>query len=134
METQELPFTRRSDQIFAAFKKFHRENPQIWELFEQFALTSIGRGRTYYSVEAIFARIRWHVDIETETPDPVKLNNNFAAYYARMFHAKHPDYDGFFRCRKLVTQDRAAAEEDVQVFDFGPPSNEDELIAELRRL
>lgn len=123
----------RADQIFEAFKKFHTANPKIWELFVQFTMQSVLRGRTHYSVDAVFERIRWYVDVET-VGDAVKLNNNFRAYYARMFHAKYPEYAGFFRTRIRVSEKEDAHPNDRQVFDFGPPLDERALQAELRHL
>jgi len=82
------------------FDKFHKENPEVWELFVKFTFDVINTGRRNYSVNAVFERIRWHTDIET-TGKPFKLSNNHRAYYARHFHEKYPDYDGFFRTKQL---------------------------------
>jgi hypothetical protein len=86
----------------------------------------IASGQTNYSSKSIFERIRWHVEIETKSEE-VKLNNNFSAYYARLFHLAYPQHRGFFRNRRLVSDDVAAHGTDVQVFDSGPP-NEEEAI------
>lgn len=110
--------------------KFHWDYPQIWELFEQFTFASINRGMEHYSSNAIFERIRWHIDIDTKSE--VKLNNNFRAYYARLFHVRHPEHDGFFRNRRLTSEDQAAAEVDQQVFINGSAKDEEELLEKLR--
>lgn len=83
-----------------AFDKFNAENPQVWELFIKFTFEVIRTGRKHYSVNAIFERIRWHTDIETNDRE-FKLSNNHRAYYARHFHDKFPDHDGFFRTKQL---------------------------------
>jgi hypothetical protein len=82
------------------FNKFHKENPNVWELFVKFTFDVIRTGRKNYSVNAVFERIRWHTDIET-TGKQFKLSNNHRAYYARYFHEKYPEYDGFFRTKQL---------------------------------
>jgi hypothetical protein len=82
------------------FDKFHNENPNVWKLFVKFTFDVINTGRKNYSVNAVFERIRWHTDIET-TSKPFKLSNNHRAYYARYFHEKYPEYDGFFRTKQL---------------------------------
>ena len=123
----------RADQIFARFKTFHRENPQIWELFKRFAFVSVERGRERYSVDAIIERIRWHVDIETRG-DAVKINNDFRAYYARMFMAKFPEHDGFFEIRRRVSAEREAYDVDLTVFNTGRPVDEADLRRQLRDL
>ena len=76
---------------------WHRENPDVWKLFEKFTDDVIARGHEHYSAKAIFERIRWHTEIETD--GAFKLQNNFTAYYARLFHALRPECDGFFRTR-----------------------------------
>jgi len=123
----------RADQIYAAFAVFHGNNPMVWELFEFFALEAIRTGKTHYSSNAIFERIRWHIDIET-SGDEVKLNNNFRAYYARMFHVAHPTNGKFFRNRKRKSDEQGAREVDQQVFIDDDPDAEDELAERLSRL
>jgi len=133
LELQMTAAQKRADQIFNAFSRFHNENPRVWSLFERFTLEAIGAGRECYSANAIFERIRWHVDIETSGGE-VKLNNNFRAYYARLFHARHPQRGEFFRNRRRTSEDDGAAEHDVQVFVSGKPGDETELMRKLAAL
>ena len=121
----------RTDQILDAFAKFHSENPEVWALFQRFALNVISSGRANYSANAIFERIRWHTEIETNTAE-VKLSNNFRAYYARMFHLAHPLHDGFFRNRKLRSEESDASDTDVQAFNTEPPSEEEAINNRLK--
>lgn len=88
------------DDLKRKWWEFHKQNPQVWELFEKFTFQAINRGFDNYSVNAIFERIRWHTDIET-TGDRFKINNNHRAYYARYFHHVYPRHDGFFRTREI---------------------------------
>lgn len=121
----------RTDQILDAFAKFHAENSEVWALFQRFALNVIASGRANYSANAIFERIRWHTEIETNSAE-VKLSNNFRAYYARMFHLAHPNHDGFFRNRKLRSEESDASDTDVQVFNTEPPSEEEAINNRLK--
>ena len=123
----------RADQLLAAFEKFHQANPRVWTSFKRFALEAVMSGRPYYSANAIYERIRWYEEIETKSGD-VKLNNNHKAYYARLFHIALPQYAGFFRNRKLISEEKAAYENDIQVFNSGPPGEEADLIARLTKL
>jgi hypothetical protein len=82
------------------FNTFHAANPHIYELFKRFTFEAIMAGREHFSVISIFERIRWYTDVETQG-DPFKINQNFAAYYGRMFMKDFPVYEGFFRTRKL---------------------------------
>jgi hypothetical protein len=121
----------RADQIEAAFLRFHEANPIVWDLFERFALQAIAAGRHGYGSAAIFERIRWHMAIET-VGEPIKLNNNYRAYYARMFAAKHPEHAGFFRCRKRTSIERPPGRPDRQVFVAPPAAGERALLELLR--
>jgi hypothetical protein len=121
----------RTEQLLDAFERYHKENPIVWELFQKFTQAVIARGSAHYSSKAIFERIRWHIDIETKG-GTVKLNNNFTAYYARMFHLAQPKYDGFFRNRRLVSEDSTAYLTDIQVLDLDGPSDEETVGLRIR--
>lgn len=123
----------RADQILDAFIKHHRQNPAVWELFIKFALQAVHIGREHYSANAIFERIRWHVEIETKGSE-VKLGNNFRAYYARLFHLAYPEHDGFFRNRKLTSEDAVAYEHDKQLGNMAAPSEEESITERLKEL
>lgn len=123
----------RADQILAAFVDFHGQNPEVWRLFQRFALEAVESGRAHYSARTLIDRIRWHVEIETRG-DELKINNNFGPYYARLFHRAHPEHDGFFRNRLITTAAKPAAYEDQQVFFYGPPGDERKIAATLDEL
>ncbi len=115
----------RGDQIYKRFKIFHIENPIVWELFKRFTFEIINAGYERYSVDAVFQRIRWHIDIETKSSDGLKLNDHYRAYYARMFHAK---FDiPIFEVRRLRSNDGEAYWEDISVFKDGSPDPDKEL-------
>jgi hypothetical protein len=125
--------TSRADQIFKRFCEFHVANPRVWELFVRFTRELVDRGFEHYSVDAVIQRIRWHVNIETKGEE-VKINDHYRAYYARMFIAKYPQFDGFFELRKRLSADKPAYEEDIAVFRSGPVSDERTLMEQLRRM
>ena len=81
------------------FKKYHKENPHVYELFKKFAGVAIEKGHDKIASKLIFERIRWEVSIET-VGDKFKLNNNYTAYYARMFMKDYPEHTGIFETRK----------------------------------
>jgi hypothetical protein len=82
------------------FEKFHTDNPHIYLLFRHFALEAIKAGRNILSANMIAERIRWETTVTTKG-DGYKINNNYRAYYARMFMREHPDLDGCFRVRAV---------------------------------
>ena len=81
--------------------EFHKKNPHIYELFKRFTMEIIRRGHEHYSSKAVFERIRWHTDVETEGNEPFKMTNNYTPYYARLFMVMHPEHEGFFRTKEL---------------------------------
>jgi hypothetical protein len=124
----------RADQVLEAFVAFHRRNPSVWILFDRFALEAASGGRLRYSADAILHRIRWHVDIETNDPDGLKINDHFSAYYARLWQRAHPERAGFFRNRELPSRSKPAAEHDRQAFLGGPPADEGRIVWVLDEL
>lgn len=97
------------------FEAFDAANPRVWELFCQFTENVLAAGHAHYSADAILHRIRWHTDVETRqsgrSPDghELKLNNNFAAFYARKWAAQNPERKDFFRMRVSVADQSALA-------------------------
>ena len=94
-----------SNHIEAAFWIFHLANPMIYELFCGFTRRAIAKGYTTFSVSMIIERIRWETSVETydpASPGEFKLNNNYRAYYARLWMRDHPEWPNFFRTRTLL--------------------------------
>ena len=82
------------------FEIYHNENPHVYDLFIRFARETRNKGFNSYSANAIFERLRWHLNIET-VGDAFKINNNYRAYYARKMMDDFPAYKGFFQTREL---------------------------------
>lgn len=107
------PFKMKSrkeeiDEQAAAFSKQH---PHVSVLFVKFTKEIISRGFKNYSVNAIFERIRWETDkADVDGKSSFKLNNNYRAWYARKFMERYPEYDGFFRTRKRVSDEWIATD------------------------
>ena len=123
----------RADQILERFRAFHRANPHVWRLFQDYTRNA-RRVLCHYSADAILHRVRWNLEVETRSGDGLKINNDFAAYYARMYLATHPDAEGFFELRKRKSTERPAAETDLPFIHAGPPDREHWLRDELYAL
>jgi len=84
------------------FSKFHRNNLNVFHLIVQYADES-AKKRNRYSIEDILSIIRWHRDEDT-VGDIFKLNNNYKAYYGRMYmqYRQKPD---FFETRHSLADD-----------------------------
>lgn len=83
----------------AKFRQHHAENPHVYELFKKFTDQVIKAGFENYSARAIFHRIRWYTNVETNDPT-FKLNDHHSPYYARMWMEDYERPD-FFRIREL---------------------------------
>lgn len=80
---------------------WHKQNPLVWEYFEQFSLEAVARGRTQVSHWLIVNRIRWEISIIT-TGEDFKINNNYIAFYARYWNAMHPEHKNLFNIKKMT--------------------------------
>lgn len=83
------------------FKKYHADNPRVYELFRRFAAQVKAAGHSRYSADALLHRIRWHTTVETTgvVADGFKIANAYAAHYARLLIAADPSFAGFFILR-----------------------------------
>jgi hypothetical protein len=86
------------------FLEFHQANPHVYELFKKYCNAAFKSGRSHYSAYAIFERIRWHQDIETNDDLGFKLNNNHRPYYSRLYQLQFPNRAKFFRTRTLTSK------------------------------
>ena len=80
--------------------EWHKDNPHVWKLFEKFSLIAIAAGHQKCSAWLIVNRIRWETTIVTKGTD-FKISNDFIALYARLFHVRYPQHDGFFKIKKM---------------------------------
>ena len=88
-----------------AFLEFTRKSPAIWGAFQRFAIEAAAAGRKYYGAKMIMERVRW--ETEVTKGGEFKINNDYTAYYARLFAAKWPEYP-LFSFRKVTGLKRAA--------------------------
>jgi hypothetical protein len=80
------------------FPEYHKDNPYIYEAFKKYTFESIERKFKNFSAEFVFNIIRWETAISGN--DTFKMNNNYKAFYSRMFMNEYPEYKGYFRTRK----------------------------------
>ena len=91
---------RPKNMLEARFWEFHEINPHVYALFSRFAIEAAYAERRNFGVGAIFERMRWFTVIETRGEE-YKLNNNYRAYYGRLWMRNNPEHDGFFSTRTL---------------------------------
>ena len=99
----------RRDEMAEQCTAFHRQHPEVWDLFCRFTFEMIDRGFKNYSAQhGIFARIRWEMDAGSNGADQFKINNNYSAFYARRFMKMYPKHEGFFRTREQTSESESA--------------------------
>jgi hypothetical protein len=84
----------------SVFLDYHRENSLLWTAFEEKALEIISLGKKHYGARAVIEIVRYE-RLRLGASDGFKINDNFIAYYARIFEFLHPQYNGFFQMRKI---------------------------------
>lgn len=72
--------------------------PHVYKLFEKFTL-ELTRKRLKSSAWLVANRMRWEEKFSTE--EDFKVTNDFIGLYARMFMARHPQYNNFFQVNKM---------------------------------
>jgi hypothetical protein len=88
------------NRIEKKFWAYHDENPHVFRLFARYAQMAVNAGHKRFSADMVLHRLRWNTMVETFS-DKFKINNNYSAYYARLWMRENPEHDGFFSTRVL---------------------------------
>lgn len=92
------------------FLKYHRENPDLYELFKTYAESArVKGGRRRFSIWMIANRVRWYSQVETSGKE-FKVSNDYLALYARLLISENPLFDGFFQMKRMKTMRSEARE------------------------
>ena len=89
----------RNQEMTEQWVTFHRDNPDVYSLFQGYAYQLIANGHKNGGAKAVMERIRWESMVSKGSKYDFKINNNYASFYARLFMAQNPDHNGFFRTR-----------------------------------
>jgi hypothetical protein len=132
-------FTTRADQIFVRFSEYVRTNPHVFDRFCYYADVAYERlsertDEPHFGAQMIVERIRWYYAVEIVTDEPVRINNDFAAYFARAYENRYPDRRGFFHKRKRRSTERPAYLVDLPTVDTPDAGDESELEDALAEL
>ncbi len=79
------------------FIKHHNDNPNIYHMFEEYALEA-ARYRSRYSAKAIFHVMRWNTMI-AEKETEYKIDDGWISHYARLFMERNPNHSKLFETR-----------------------------------
>lgn len=90
---------QQSRDLKERFEQYHRINPHIYAQFRYYTLKAIQSGYKNFGSQMIIERIRWQTGVVAKQSD-FKINNDFAAFYSRMFMIEYPSYSTYFRTRQ----------------------------------
>ena len=84
------------------FVAHHMAHPEVWEAYELLALAAISSGRENFGIGALTEILRWDKaeEIVGEPSSGYKLQDNFRAFYARLFAHSHPEHAEMFRYKE----------------------------------
>ena len=94
-DTLEVPRNQRE----ARFLKFHHNNPKVYQLWDQFTNEAINRGYNKIGARLICERIRWETSIHTD--EDIKFNDNYIAYYARLWMKNNTQHKNLFKTKTI---------------------------------
>lgn len=84
--------------IAQSFERFHRENPHVYESLLRLARKwRERRPNSRCGIGMLYEVARWDLALSTEG-EPLRLNNNYRAYYARLL-MEEPGLAGLFETR-----------------------------------
>lgn len=81
------------------FEEYHKDNPHIYRQFIYYTIRAIESGYKNFGSQMILEKIRWESGVESKNSD-FKINNDYAAFYSRLFMNEYPQYSGYFRIRQ----------------------------------
>ena len=100
-EAMEAPRNQRE----ARFMEFHRTNPIVYRLWDQFTKEALAKGYRRVGSQMIIERIRWEttINIIDARPDgeALKINDHHKPYYARLWMKNNPNHEGVFGIRSV---------------------------------
>lgn len=82
------------------FEAFHLRNPHVYDALEQLARRRLREGATYITIAQLYEELRADPSFST-TGDPLKINNSYRSYYARLLIQRVPALKDVMRTRDL---------------------------------
>lgn len=106
MTQAELLFEKDTSLSAKRFRKFHSENPAVYEelirLARQFRRK---RPSAVIGMKMLYEVLRWNFFLATTTDEPYKLSNDFTPFYARLIMENEPDLKGIFNLRGSIADE-----------------------------
>ena len=80
---------------------FHEANPRVYAELRRLALTLYYRGHKHFGCKMLIEQMRWLWMERTTDVTAFKLNNSYAAFYARLLMKQEPELAGVFTLRAV---------------------------------
>jgi len=92
---------------------FHAKKPEVYTLLVALARNIRRRWpNRKVGIELLINRVRWDFSFDySNSGEDFKINQNFAAYYARLIIKQEPDLQDMFELRQLGTEGRGKKNE-----------------------
>jgi hypothetical protein len=97
-----VPAPLAPETIADRFAAFHASNPWVYDALVKLARDMKASGARKIGMQMLIEVVRWQY-ARTTTGDAFKVNNDFAAHYARLIMLRNVDLDGIFEVRKIKT-------------------------------
>ncbi len=89
----------KGEDLRAKAADFIRNRPDVYALFERFALEK-AKERRRFGAKQLAERVRWECKVESDGAEAFKICNDLIAYIARQLVADHPELLPLVRFRK----------------------------------
>jgi hypothetical protein len=82
------------------FLRFHADNPHVYKELKRLSYKWVrSRPGEHLGISMLWEVMRWNMNLYTEG-EPLKLNNNYRAFYARKLMDENPKLRGLFEIRR----------------------------------
>ncbi len=90
--------------IAERFEWFHRQHPEVYEMYRRFAYQLLRAGCKRGSTQQILGRIRWETALNPGHDGGFKVNEVYKKHYAKKLVDEDPAFAEFFEFRNRCNQ------------------------------
>lgn len=100
----------RAESIEVRFKRYHLDNPHVYERLREAAMKLVERGHKRLSICMLFEVVRFRGMTSTESNEGAfALCNTYKPFYARLLMDNEPELAGVFELRALKPSHQRAS-------------------------
>lgn len=106
-----------SDRIAVKFAEFHTAHPWVYDRLKELALDLKRSGVRHYGISGLYETLRYEASLKSKDEEGFKLNNNYAALYARELARDEPALQDFFKFRLRRPRGTQSVAPEVDAWD-----------------